>query len=37
MALYAGESVSDVTGVVPARTIVLEIAAGAEELLRRWG
>jgi nitronate monooxygenase len=36
MALYAGESVTDVTGVVPARTIVLEIANGAEELLRRW-
>jgi nitronate monooxygenase len=36
MALYAGESVTDVTGVVPARTIVLEIATGAEELLRRW-
>jgi nitronate monooxygenase len=36
MALYAGESVTDVTGVVPARDIVLEIATGAEELLRRW-
>ena len=36
MALYAGESVTDVTGVVPARAIVLEIATGAEELLRRW-
>jgi nitronate monooxygenase len=35
MALYAGESVTDVTGVVPARDIVLEIAIGAEELLRR--
>ena len=37
MALYAGESVTDVTGVVPARTVVLEIATGAEQLLRRWG
>ena len=36
MALYAGESVTDVTGVVPARDVVLEIATGAEELLRRW-
>jgi nitronate monooxygenase len=36
MALYAGESVTDVTGLVPARAIVLEIATGAEELLRRW-
>jgi nitronate monooxygenase len=36
MALYAGESVTDVTGVVPARDVVLEIANGAELLLRRW-
>jgi len=36
MALYAGESVTDVTGVMPARDVVLEITTGAEELLRRW-
>jgi nitronate monooxygenase len=36
MALYAGESVTDVTGVVPARDVVLEFATGAEALLRRW-
>ena len=36
MALYAGESVTDVTAVVPAAEIVREIATGAEELLRRW-
>jgi nitronate monooxygenase len=36
MALYAGESVTDVSGVVPARDVVLEIATGAEVLLRRW-
>jgi nitronate monooxygenase len=36
MALDAGESVTDVTGVVPARDVVLEIANGAELLLRRW-
>ena len=35
MALYAGESVADVVGVVPARDVVLEITQGAEELLRR--
>lgn len=35
MALYAGESVTDVAGVVPAREVVLEITTGAEELLRR--
>ncbi|HMF82603.1 MAG TPA: nitronate monooxygenase [Acidimicrobiia bacterium] len=34
MALYAGESVTDVVAVVPARDVVLEITAGAEELLR---
>lgn len=35
MALYAGESVADVAGVVPAAEIVREIAAGADEALRR--
>lgn len=37
MALYAGESVTEVVGVVPARDVVREITTGAEELLRRWG
>jgi nitronate monooxygenase len=37
MALYAGESVQDVVGVVPARDVVAEIIGGAEELLRRRG
>ena len=37
MALYAGESVTDVAGVAPARDVVVEITAGAEELLRRGG
>ncbi|HMG25552.1 MAG TPA: nitronate monooxygenase [Acidimicrobiia bacterium] len=37
MALYAGESVNDVAGVVPARDVVAEITTGAEELLRRRG
>jgi nitronate monooxygenase len=36
MALYAGESVTDVTAVVPARDVVVEIATGAEALLRHW-
>jgi len=36
MALYAGQSVTDVSGVVPARDVVLEITTGAEELLRHW-
>ena len=36
MALYAGESVTEVIGVVPARDVVREISTGAEELLRRW-
>jgi NAD(P)H-dependent flavin oxidoreductase YrpB (nitropropane dioxygenase family) len=36
MALYAGESVTDVTSVVPARDVVVEITTGAEALLRRW-
>jgi NAD(P)H-dependent flavin oxidoreductase YrpB (nitropropane dioxygenase family) len=35
MALYAGESVTDVVDVVPARDVVLEITAGADELLQR--
>jgi NAD(P)H-dependent flavin oxidoreductase YrpB (nitropropane dioxygenase family) len=34
MALYAGESVDDVTSVQPAAAIVLELVAGAERLLR---
>jgi hypothetical protein len=37
MALYAGESVTGVTAVVPAAEIVREITAGAEALLHRWG
>jgi NAD(P)H-dependent flavin oxidoreductase YrpB (nitropropane dioxygenase family) len=37
MALYAGESVNDVAGVVPARDVVVDIATGAAELLRRRG
>lgn len=37
MALYAGESVTDVVGVVPAGDVVAEITTGAEELLRRRG
>lgn len=36
MALYAGESVDGVTGIVPAAQIVRELADGAEQLLRRW-
>jgi len=36
MALYAGQSVTDVAGVVPARDVVIEITTGAEELLRHW-
>jgi hypothetical protein len=35
MALYAGESVGAVRGVVPAADIVREFAEGAERLLRR--
>jgi len=35
MALYAGESVAAVTAVQPAATIVAEVVAGAEALLRR--
>jgi nitronate monooxygenase len=34
MALYAGESVSNVTSVQPAAAIVAELVAGAERLLR---
>jgi hypothetical protein len=34
MALYAGESVSDVRSVQPAAAIVAELVAGAERLLR---
>ena len=34
MALYAGESVGSVTGVLPAAAIVSELVAGAERLLR---
>lgn len=36
MALYAGESVGAVRGVLPAADIVRELAEGAERLLRRW-
>ena len=36
MALYAGESVGAVRGIVPAAEIVRELASGAERLLRRW-
>ena len=36
MALYAGQSVTDVAGVVPARDVVIELTTGAEELLRHW-
>jgi NAD(P)H-dependent flavin oxidoreductase YrpB (nitropropane dioxygenase family) len=34
MALYAGESVSDVSSVQPAAVIIAELVAGAERLLR---
>ena len=34
MALYAGESVANVTSVQPAAEIVAELADGAERLLR---
>src|SRR5262249_15299150 len=37
MALYAGESVGAVSGVVPAAAIVDERVAGAARLLGRWG
>jgi hypothetical protein len=36
MALYAGESVTAVTGVVPAADLLRQLATGAEALLRRW-
>jgi nitronate monooxygenase len=36
MALYAGESVGAVRGIMPAADIVRELADGAERLLRRW-
>ena len=35
MAFYAGESVSAVKRVLPAREVVRELAEEAEELLRR--
>jgi NAD(P)H-dependent flavin oxidoreductase YrpB (nitropropane dioxygenase family) len=37
MALYAGESVGDVTTVAPAAAIVADLVAGAERLLREGG
>lgn len=37
MALYAGESVSDVNSVAPAAAIIAELVAGAERLLREGG
>ena len=37
MALYAGESVTNVTSVQPAAAIVAELVAGAERLLREAG
>jgi nitronate monooxygenase len=37
MPLWAGESVSSVRAVQPAREIVRELAEEAERLLRRWG
>ena len=36
MALYAGESVDAVSGVVPAADIVHELVDGAERLLSHW-
>ena len=36
MALYAGESVSNVTQVQSAGDVVRELADGAERLLRAW-
>ena len=36
MALYAGESVGAVRGIVPAADIVRELVDGAEALRRRW-
>jgi NAD(P)H-dependent flavin oxidoreductase YrpB (nitropropane dioxygenase family) len=37
MALYAGQGVGQVTHVVPAAQVVMELAVGADRLLRRWG
>jgi nitronate monooxygenase len=37
MALYAGQGVGQVTGVVPAAQVMTELTQGAERLLRRWG
>lgn len=37
MALYAGESVSDVNSVQPAAAIIAELVAGAERLMRKAG
>jgi hypothetical protein len=37
MALYAGESVGDVTAIEPAAALVAELASGAERLLRAVG
>jgi NAD(P)H-dependent flavin oxidoreductase YrpB (nitropropane dioxygenase family) len=37
MALYAGESVSNLTSVQPAAAIIAELVAGAERLLRESG
>jgi enoyl-[acyl-carrier protein] reductase II len=37
MAMYAGQSVGQVTQVVPAAQVVSELAEGAEQLLRRRG
>lgn len=36
MALYAGESVAWVTSIQSTEEIVLDLATGAEQLLRRW-
>ena len=36
MALYAGESVTNVTSVQPAAAIISELVSGAERLLRVW-
>jgi len=37
MALYAGESVGDVTAIEPAAALVTELASSAERLLRGAG
>jgi NAD(P)H-dependent flavin oxidoreductase YrpB (nitropropane dioxygenase family) len=36
MALYAGEGVGQVTEITEAESLVRELSAGAETLLRRW-